>query len=183
MQRKAAQKVHSHGMVHTLKEGNDDSGVEAPKPSLDLPDEASHVKNASQGDIPFSGPKELSSSSGFAWAKTRKNSSSGRANHNMSISRSHISNVSDNISAAIQARSNTDSQRQNCGNLMHGGRGQSRGGHGSDEILKHATMHKQWGPFERPDSFDASDEYHSQELSVKLYQREEMSSKRSDLVS
>lgn len=92
-------------------------------------------------------------------------------------------NISDINSAAIEVRSNIDSKRHSGGNLMHGGRGHSRGGCDSYEIMKHAMTQKQWGPFERPDSFDASDEYHSQDLSLKLYQREEISSKRSDLVS
>ncbi|XP_031405919.1 protein IMPAIRED IN BABA-INDUCED STERILITY 1 [Punica granatum] len=180
-QMKAAHKVYTNGAVHILKEGNANSGVEAPKPSFDLPDEASHAKNASQGDIPFSGPLEVSSSSGFAWAKRRKDSSSGRAHHSRSISRGHIFNVLENNSAAIQSRSNIDSKRHDNGSLLHEGRGHSRGGYDSYETMKHAMVHKQWGPFERPDSFDASDEYHSQELSLKLYLREEMSSKRSDL--
>ncbi|KAK4779263.1 hypothetical protein SAY86_006791 [Trapa natans] len=179
--RKPAQR-HSNGMVHILEEGHDNSGIETPEPSLDRLDDASHVKNASQGDIPFSGPLELSSSSGFAWAKMRKNSSFGRADHNRSTSRSHIFDVLDNSCAATRARSKVDSKQQNAGNLMHGGRCQSRGGCDSSETMKHDVMHKQWGSFERPDSFDASIDYHhSQELSAKLYQREGVTSKRSDL--
>ncbi|KAG7536434.1 hem peroxidase [Arabidopsis suecica] len=40
------------------------------------------------------------------------------------------------------------------------------------EMLK-LSMLKKWRQLERPDSFDASDEYHSQELSMAIYQREE----------
>jgi hypothetical protein len=62
----------------------------------------------------------------------------------------------------------------------HGIRTNSRG-HDSYEISKLA-LRKQWRQFERPDSFDASEEYHSQELSLALYQREGMEARGSNLV-
>ncbi|KAK4752534.1 hypothetical protein SAY87_021332 [Trapa incisa] len=176
---KGAHKVHSNGAVHILQEGND-SGAEAQKSSLNVLDEACHAKNASQGGVPFSGPLEVPSSSGFTWAKRRKDDFSGRAHHNRSSSRSHIFSISDN-SAAIDVGSNNNSKRHSSGNLMCGGRGHYKGGY--DSLMKHALTQKQCVPFDQPDSFDTSGEYHSQELSLKFYQREEMSSKRSDLGS
>ncbi|XP_056175084.1 protein IMPAIRED IN BABA-INDUCED STERILITY 1 isoform X2 [Syzygium oleosum] len=175
---KVADRIEVNGSkLHILKEGKVISGWDAPKPSLDLPEEASHAKNASQGDIPFSGPLQVSSSSGFAWAKRRKDEAPVRS-HTRSISRGHIFNVLE-PSITLQPRNNVDSKRHENGNLPYGARTNSRG-HYSNDIVKH-MIPNQWGHFERPDSFDASDEYHSQELSLALYQREEMAAKRNNL--
>ncbi|KAL3575192.1 hypothetical protein D5086_023293 [Populus alba] len=160
------------------KVGDGKSGGEARKPSLDKLEEISHIKNASQGDIPFSGPLQVSSSSGFAWAKRRNGDASIRS-HSRSISRGHSNNGSE-PSSALQEKNNSDSKQHNNGDLIYGVRTNSRG-HNSYEISKFA-LQKQWSQFERPDSFDASEEYHSQELSLALYQREGMESKRSNLV-
>ncbi|CAB4281059.1 unnamed protein product [Prunus armeniaca] len=159
-----------------LKEENAITGRELPKPSAGKVEESSHVKNASQGDIPFSGPLEVSTSSGFAWAKRRKDDASIRS-HTRSISRGHIFN-SIEPPIAVHTRNNFDSRRHENGELKYRVRTDSRG-HDSYEIAK-LTMMKQWGKLEHPDSFDASDGYHSQELSLALYQREEMAAK-SDL--
>ncbi|KAI4340128.1 hypothetical protein MLD38_024996 [Melastoma candidum] len=77
---------------HARRERKTMSGWEAPKPSVDLLEDASHAKNASHGDVPFSGPYKI----------------------------------------------------------------------------------------ERPDSFDTSDEYHSQELSLAVYLKEGFVPKRND---
>ena len=60
-------KVNSRS-VHDLKEENTDIGEETQKSSNGKPEDASHIKNASHGDVPFSGPLQVSTSSGFAWA-------------------------------------------------------------------------------------------------------------------
>ncbi|XVF09015.1 hypothetical protein REPUB_Repub07fG0054000 [Reevesia pubescens] len=146
-------------------------------PSIDALEEAAHVKHASQGDIPFSGPLQVSTSSGFAWAKRRKDDASIRS-HSRSISRGHIYNSLE-PSAQLHARNNFDSKGHENGDVIYGGRTDSRG-HDSYEAAKRA-MQKQWSQFEHPDSFDASDGYHSQELSLALYQREEMAAKRNNL--
>ncbi|XP_057995491.1 protein IMPAIRED IN BABA-INDUCED STERILITY 1 isoform X1 [Hevea brasiliensis] len=153
------------------------SGGEARKPSFDKLEEIFHVKNASQGDIPFSGPLQVSSSSGFAWAKRRKDDASIRS-HNRSISRVHINNGLE-PSTALQEKKSFDSRQHDNGDVTYGIRSNSRG-HDSYEISKRA-LQKQWSQLERPDSFDASDGYHSQELSLALYQREEMEAKRNNL--
>ncbi|XP_065877886.1 protein IMPAIRED IN BABA-INDUCED STERILITY 1 [Euphorbia lathyris] len=142
--------------IQIPKGGHPRSGGEARKASLDKLDDVLHVKNASQGDIPFSGPLQVSSSSGFAWAKRRRD-------HARSISRGHSNNGVE-PPAALQESTNFDS-RDNLDARY--------------EISKHA-LQKQWSRLERPDSFDAS-EYHSQELSVALYQREEMEAKRNNM--
>ncbi|EEF47820.1 ATP binding protein, putative [Ricinus communis] len=153
------------------------SGGEARKASLDKLEEIFHVKNASQGDIPFSGPLQVSSSSGFAWARRRKDDASVRS-HSRSTSRSLINNGLEN-STALQEKSNFDSRRRENGDAIYGIRTNSRG-HDSNEISKRA-LQKQWSQLERPDSFDASEGYHSQELSLALYQREEMEARRNNL--
>lgn len=159
--------------VHVIKEGDIMLSGEALKPSISIPEEISHVKNASQGDIPFSGPLQVSSSSGFAWAKRRKDDSSSVRSRSRSSSRGQPFNES-------HAKSNFDSKRYENGELSHGTHRNERG-HDSWEIAK-LVMQKQWGQFERPDSFDGSDGYHSQELSLALYQREEMAAKRNSML-
>ncbi|XP_062026126.1 protein IMPAIRED IN BABA-INDUCED STERILITY 1 [Rosa rugosa] len=158
------------------KQENGVIGRELPKPSASKAEEASHVKNASQGDIPFSGPLEVSTSSGFAWAKRRRDDASRRS-HTRSISKGHIFNTVE-PSIAVHTRKNFDCKTHENGEYR--GRTDSRG-HDSYEIVKLAMLN-QWGKLERPDSFDASDGYHSQELSRALYQREErVAATKSDL--
>lgn len=100
--------------------------------------------------------------------------------HNRSISRGHINNGTE-PSAVLQEKNKLDSsQRENGDLIKYGFRTNSRG-HDPYEISKR-SLQKEWSQLERPDSFDASEEYHSQELSLALYQREEMEAKRNNLV-
>ncbi|GMI78203.1 IMPAIRED IN BABA-INDUCED STERILITY 1 [Hibiscus trionum] len=145
-------------------------------PSTAAPEETSYVKHESHGDIPFSGPLQVSSSSGFAWAKRRKDDASARS-LSRSISRGHIYNSLD-PSAQLHRKDNIDSKHHENGDAIYEGLTDSRG-YDSYEAAKRA-MHKQWSQFEHPDSFDASDEYHSQELSLAVYRREGMSAKRNN---
>ncbi|KAF8408150.1 hypothetical protein HHK36_007292 [Tetracentron sinense] len=173
-----APKINSRN-AHILKEGGDARlCVELLKPSIDTVQEASHVKNASQGDVPFSGPLKVTGSSGFAWAKRRKEDSASIRSRSRSSSRGQVFSALDPPSV-LHALDTSDSKRQENRDVLHGGCTDSRG-HDSDEIAKRA-IRKQWSQFERPDSFDASDVYHSQELSVALYQKEEMAMKRNTL--
>nr|QYW07110.1 cyclin-dependent kinase like 11 [Dimocarpus longan] len=167
-------KINSNN-VHNL---NEDVilGREIPKLQVDECEEASHVKNASHGDIPFSGPLQVSTSSGFAWAKRRKDDASIRS-HTRSISRGHINNALE-PSAVAHGRNNFDPKKSDTGDIVNGVHTESRS---HDYEAAKLAMLKQWGQFERPDSFDASDGYHSQELSLALYQREEMAAKRNNL--
>ncbi|GAV83714.1 Pkinase domain-containing protein [Cephalotus follicularis] len=162
---------------HTVKEGQAMLGREVRKPLTDKLEDSMHIKNASQGDIPFSGPLQVSTSSGFAWAKRQKDDASIRS-HNRSISKGHICNVIQ-PAAELHGRNNFDSKGHDNGEVINGCRTNSRG-HDSYETSTR-DMQKQWSQFERPDSFDSSDGYHSQELSLAFYQREEMASKRRNL--
>ncbi|KAA8542482.1 hypothetical protein F0562_023645 [Nyssa sinensis] len=165
---------NGNGNLNNCKEGDIIIGVELPKPSINTTEEGSHIKNASQGDIPFSGPLQVSGSSGFAWAKRRIDDLSVRS-HSRSSSRSLIFEPS----AALHLRNNFGSTRHENVEVVHGSCTNSRGDE-SHETAKN-TMLKQWSQLERPDSFDNSDGYHSQELSLALYQREEMAAKRISL--
>ncbi|KAK7388908.1 hypothetical protein VNO78_23735 [Psophocarpus tetragonolobus] len=152
--------------VHILKDENTASGEESPKQSSGKPEDTSHAKNASQVDIPFPGPLQVSKSSGFAWAKRRRDDTSVRS-HSRSISRGYIFNSSE--ASTINSRNNSESR--NYGNKeFFGLRTNSR-----------LAIQNQWSKFDRPDSFDTSDEYHSQELSTALYNRQDSLSKRSNL--
>ncbi|KAL6181654.1 hypothetical protein ACLB2K_048304 [Fragaria x ananassa] len=161
---------------HITKQENGIVSRELPKPPASKAEEALHVKNASQGDVPFSGPLEVSTSSGFAWAKRRRDDASRRS-HTRSISKGHIFNTVE-PSIAVHTRKNFNSKTHENGEYR--GCTDSRG-YDSYEVAKLAMMN-QWGKLGRPDSFDASDGYHSQELSLALYQREErVAATKSDL--
>ncbi|KAL8465150.1 hypothetical protein ACS0TY_034591 [Phlomoides rotata] len=135
----------------------------------------SHVKNASQGEDIYPGPLQVSGSSGFAWAKRRMMDSSLR-----SRSRSSSRSLIMESSGALHLRNNLDSRgEENCEGVKQ--QFVNSKGHDSYETIKRSML-KQWSQLERPDSFDASDEYHSQELSVALYRREEAAAKRINLV-
>ncbi|XP_058080517.1 protein IMPAIRED IN BABA-INDUCED STERILITY 1-like [Magnolia sinica] len=155
------------------EDGNDRLCVDPQKLAINAREEASHVKNASQGDIPFSGPLHVSASSGFAWAKKRRDDNASLRSHSRSSSRGLISGALD-PSSTLQARNTSDSKRQSNGDVLHNACADSY------EITKHAML-KQWSQLERPDSFDASDDYHSQELSAALYQRDGMPARRNIL--
>ncbi|XP_057952529.1 protein IMPAIRED IN BABA-INDUCED STERILITY 1 isoform X2 [Malania oleifera] len=168
----AHQGVHkTNGNMHVVKERYVFPAVELRK---DVTDEGSHVKNASQGDIPFSGPLQVSGSSGFAWAKRRKDDASNRS-HSRSSSKGLYNALES--SAAINSRNNFDSKRHENGDVLRGLHTDSRG---RDTYENAKCTQRQWGHFERPDSFDGSDGYHSQELTWALYQREEMAAKKNN---
>ncbi|KAJ4883758.1 Protein kinase superfamily protein [Raphanus sativus] len=130
-------------------------------------DEASHVKHASQGDVPFSGPLQVSKSSSFAWAKREKDEACVRV-HNPSLSRGHVPYASGHspVEPKRNEGRNDDDKRSED---KTDPRGQD-----SYEMVKRSML-KQWRQLERLDSFGASDEYHSQEMS--LGQRDKLTTK------
>lgn len=168
-------KINGH-CANNSKEGQDMLGLELTKPSSDIKEEASHVKNASQGDVPFSGPLQVSGSSGFAWARRRIDDISIR-----SRSRSSSRSLIFEPSGTLQSRNNLESKKNDNCDAPNINRGNSRG-HDSYERFNHVTV-KDWSQLENPDSFDASDVYHSQELSLALYEKEDAAIKRISLVS
>lgn len=137
-----------------------------PKPSLEFALETSHTKYASQGDIPYSGPFHVTASSGFAWAKRRKEDAASLRSNSRSSSRSQVS-------SAFDLSNLSESKHQENGEI-DGTHRRSRGY--SHENTKR-EMKKQWSQFERPDSFDASSVYHSQELSAGNYHKDGTESK------
>ncbi|XP_020226742.1 protein IMPAIRED IN BABA-INDUCED STERILITY 1 [Cajanus cajan] len=173
-QTQTSQKIDDKSF-HTLKEENTNTCEEAPKQSSVKPEGASQMKNASQVDIPFPGPLQVSKSSGFAWAKRRKDDTSIRT-HSRSISRGYIFNSLE--TSTLNSRNNSESR--NYENKEFFGAHTNSRGHDLLEISKLA-MQNQWSKFDRPDSFDTSEEYHSQELSMALYNRQDSLSKRSNL--
>ncbi|ESQ34932.1 hypothetical protein EUTSA_v10006926mg [Eutrema salsugineum] len=167
------QKRNGHS-VHSSIDSDATLYEKMKKPSDHEKEEGSHVKNASQGDVPFSGPLQVSVSSGFAWAKRRKDDVSIRS-HNRSLSRGHIPNLLGPSPAFSESTDVEFKIKENEKEEKHGARTDSQDRE-SYEMLK-LSMLKKWRQLERPDSFDASDEYHSQDLSLALYQREEKAEK------
>lgn len=146
--------------IHRSKVSNDAiSAIEPPKP---LVKESLHIKNSSQGDVPYSGPLQVSGSSGFAWAKRRVDDSSVRS-RSRSSSRSLIFEPSNQLFPKNSFESKDKIRGEN------------------DSYIKDAML-RQWRQLERPDSFDGSEGYHSQELSLALYYRDDMAAKRHSLV-
>ncbi|CAL5198419.1 unnamed protein product [Lathyrus oleraceus] len=162
--------------VRILKEDNTNIGDEASKRSGGKPEDASDMKNASQVDIPFHGPLQVSKSSGFAWAKRRKDDTTSIRSHTRSISKGHIFNSLETCTQ--NSRNICDDNENNENKEGFGGRTSSRG-HDVFEISK-LVVQNQWSKFDRPDSFDTCEEYHSQELSMMVYHREDSLSKRSN---
>ncbi|XP_042013151.1 protein IMPAIRED IN BABA-INDUCED STERILITY 1-like [Salvia splendens] len=146
---------------------------EPPKQPTNVTKEVSRVKNASQGDDVYPGPLQVSGSSGFAWAKKRMMDSSLR-----SRSRSSSRSLILESSGAMHLRNNLDSAgEEKCDSVKEGTKD-----HDSYETFKRSML-KKWSQLECPDSFDGSDGYHSQELSMALYHKEEASSaKRRNMV-
>uniref|UniRef100_A0A2P2KTN3 Protein kinase domain-containing protein n=3 Tax=Rhizophora mucronata TaxID=61149 RepID=A0A2P2KTN3_RHIMU len=165
----------ANNAICITKGGDGRQGRKGWKSSLDKVEEIVHARNASQGDIPFSGRLEVSSSSGFAWAKMRKEDASV-GSYSQSISRGQ--NINE-LETSFEEMTNFDSRRYNDQSGTYGTRTGSRV-HDALEMSKHA-LHKRWSQFGHPDSFDTSGEYHSQELSLALHQREEMEAKRNNL--
>ncbi|XP_068657504.1 protein IMPAIRED IN BABA-INDUCED STERILITY 1-like [Aristolochia californica] len=128
------------------------------------PDEAFHAKHNSLGDIPYSGPL-VPPSNGFAWVKKRKEANP--------ISRSHSRSSSKGL---VPVPDYSITQRRNISN--GGARVDSKGR--DYDLAKHAMM-KQWHQFERPDSFDGSDMFHSQDFSDGFQQRDELRIRRNVL--
>ncbi|KAI3987731.1 hypothetical protein MKX01_028465 [Papaver californicum] len=143
---------------------------ELPKPSTNTVQDASHVKNASQGDIPFSGPLEMMAPSSFAWAKRRKEDAVPTRSHSRPSSKSQVPNSID-PSNVSHKKTVSDSVCQESGNSLLDSTVNSKH-HDSYEVAKR-VMRKQWTYLDRPDSFDES-AYHSHDLAAALYQREEM---------
>ncbi|PPD92212.1 hypothetical protein GOBAR_DD10837 [Gossypium barbadense] len=171
---RGSRKINGNHEISKQRNATNNEG--ASNPSTDALEETCHVKHESQGDIPFSGPLQVASSSGFAWARRRKDDASRRS-LSRSISRGHIFSSLE-PSAPLHTRNDIDSKRHENGDVINGGRTDSRG-HDSYEAAKR-DLQKQWSQFEHPDSFDTSDGYHSQELSLALYRREEMAAKRNN---
>ncbi|XP_073015164.1 protein IMPAIRED IN BABA-INDUCED STERILITY 1-like isoform X1 [Primulina eburnea] len=146
---------------------------EPPKPSIMWTKETSHVKNASQGDDTCPGPLQVSGSSGFAWAKGKMNDSSIR-----SRSRSSSRSLILESSGALHLKNSFDLIGENNSEVVNGDRKFPDTKHPDPcETIKR-SMFKQWSHLERPDSFDTSDEYHSQELTKALYNKEEGAARR-----
>ncbi|XP_074316427.1 protein IMPAIRED IN BABA-INDUCED STERILITY 1-like [Silene latifolia] len=160
------QRIKINGNLALFHPEEDIRGRDPPKPSFHRREEPSHVKHASQGEVPYSGPLPVPGSSGFAWAKCRKDDNASVRSHSRSSSKHSFNG----LETYFTSHNRSDSEIKK--------RALSRG-HDHNETLKH-TVRRQWSHFNRPDSFDTSDEYHSQELSLALYQKE-MASRRNHM--
>ncbi|XP_031490601.1 protein IMPAIRED IN BABA-INDUCED STERILITY 1-like isoform X1 [Nymphaea colorata] len=147
-----------------IDKGNVNSGINLLKSTIDLPEEVCHRKNDSQEDIPFSGPLPVSGSTGFAWAKRRKEDTAAPLrSHRRSKSRA-LSSVSSDSSSALRRIDSSGLKDQANGNTKE------------QSVAKQGIMQRR-GNFGLTDSFDASEAYHSQDFSSTLSQNEQMAFK------
>ncbi|XP_008790097.3 protein IMPAIRED IN BABA-INDUCED STERILITY 1-like isoform X2 [Phoenix dactylifera] len=148
-----------------------------PVPAINPPKEGRHVKNYSQEDYSFTGPLHVSVSSAFAWARNQKEGCAQVRSHSRSNSRSHLSGAMD-PSCNLRTENAHDLKGQANGNGYEA-HADSKG-HEPRALAKQANL-KKWTQLERPDSFDSSDMFHSQDLSEAVYMRDGASSKYSNL--
>lgn len=138
-------------------------------PQQSVEQEVSHAKNVSQGDIPFSGPLQVSTSSGFAWAKKRVDDSS--ISHRRSSSRGLTGFVN---SSSVTSENECESkilENEVCNES------QINGKRFDSSMLSSRVTRPNWKQFGRYDSFDGSDDYHSQDLSMAISRHDEMAKK------
>jgi hypothetical protein len=148
---------------------------------------ASHFKNDSLEEIPFSGPLIVSSSSGFAWAKKRDGCSFTRSRTRSSSRDDFAAEVGqDNKLQLVLKKKKKDNKLQLKENVG------LKEQHNRDvqvarvnprvqephEVANRAVL-KKWSQLERPDSFDSRDTYHSQKFSNAIYLGDALSSKNS----
>ncbi|KAL5077924.1 hypothetical protein RYX36_016908 [Vicia faba] len=132
-------------------------------------------EKASQGNMFFSGPLQVSTSNASAWVKSQKDNTSLRSDCR-TTSRGHSSNALD--FSALNSRNKLDTVIQE--NKEFCGRNTKSRGLELLEFYK-ASKDNHWNGFDRLNSFDASDEYHSRELPTVLSEGEDPLSKRSNL--
>lgn len=147
-------------------------------PAINHPKEGRHAKKNSQEDYSFTGPLHVSASSSFAWARNQKEGHAQVRCHSRSNSRSHLSGAVD-LSTNLQTKSTHDSKGQANGNGYEAHADST--GYEPHALAKQEIL-KKWTELERPDSFDSSDMFHSQDLSEAVYVRDGVSSKYSSLV-
>ncbi|CAN6470250.1 unnamed protein product [Victoria cruziana] len=147
-----------------VEKGNIHSSINLLKSTIDLPGEVCHRKNDSQEDIPFSGPLPVSGSTGFAWAKKRKEENAApHRSHRRSKSRA-LSSVSSDSSSTLKHIDSLELKDQANGNTKE------------QSVAKQGIMQRR-GNFGLTDSFDAPEAYHSQDFSSVLCQKEQMAFK------
>ncbi|KAJ0982057.1 hypothetical protein J5N97_010312 [Dioscorea zingiberensis] len=140
-----------------------------PMATINPPDKGRHVKHISQGDIPFSGPLLVPASSGFAWVKKPKEDQPYVRPLSKSSSKSSASGALDPPDNK-QAKNGFEPRIQSDGDAANGASACARG-HKQSDIAKYALL-KKWAQLERPDSFDASDLYHSQKFAEAFYSKD-----------
>ncbi|XP_065044433.1 protein IMPAIRED IN BABA-INDUCED STERILITY 1-like isoform X1 [Musa acuminata AAA Group] len=131
----------------------------------------------SQEDAAFSGPLDVSASSGFAWAKRQREACAYDRSHSSSSSKSHVSGavdpsntVPDKAVLELGTHKNGDADETSAGSK----------GHDTYEQAKCKIL-KKWATLGRPDSFDSSDIHHSQDFSKVLFRGDPISAKRNFL--
>ncbi|XP_074570961.1 protein IMPAIRED IN BABA-INDUCED STERILITY 1-like [Curcuma longa] len=132
-------------------------------PSIKKPDEGRHMKHNSEQDIVFSGPLQVSTSSGFSWARRQREDDAHKKSHSRRNSKRNLSTARD-PSGIENVKSKLECKGPQDGDLHHAGFKH----HESQELAKIAML-KRWAQLEHPGSFDASEAFPSQDFSEALY--------------
>ncbi|XP_010258714.1 PREDICTED: probable serine/threonine-protein kinase At1g09600 isoform X2 [Nelumbo nucifera] len=162
--------------AHASKEDKDARLCgEVLKPSNNTNSKASLMKNASQGNIPFSGPLHVIEFSSFAFAKRQKEIAASGRLCNRCNSMGQVSNaVIPPI--LLQERNNKNLKGGESGDILYGAQVDSRGH--SYDIAKCAIL-RQWSQYRG--SFNVADVYHYQELSMPLNEGKETATNKNKL--
>ncbi|KAK2987876.1 hypothetical protein RJ640_025643 [Escallonia rubra] len=131
------------------------------KSSYDTMSEASQGTEISQDDSIRSVPVHITASSGFAWAKRRKQNAASSRLNSQATSRSQNLRTLD-PSSVLHANDTLDSERDEHDDFSSRNPAASSG---HDEIARRA-MHRHRSHPNRPDSFDSSNLFQPEELSV-----------------
>ncbi|XP_071716418.1 protein IMPAIRED IN BABA-INDUCED STERILITY 1-like [Rutidosis leptorrhynchoides] len=137
-------------------------GFELRKASINTTDDGSHMKHASQGDIPYSGPLQVPGSSGFAWARRRLDDSLSVRSRSRSSSRSLISEPSGTSHLKnFESKCNENLDRTDV-------KGQD-----SNDTGSRGLVIKNWTQLERPESFDAGSDGFIRRINMMYQDKEE----------
>ncbi|XP_022843670.1 protein IMPAIRED IN BABA-INDUCED STERILITY 1-like [Olea europaea var. sylvestris] len=156
---------HQGGGSHVYKGGRATVSQMSAKASYDTVSEASQKTNESQADSVKTVPVQITASSGFAWAKRRKQEAR-MTRLGYRTSRSH--NLGTNLgtlglSGSIHPQDTLDAVVQECDDIPGKVRSYIKG---PEENTKHVTFKQQEILLHRQDSFDPPDAYKPQELST-----------------
>ncbi|XP_020092428.1 probable serine/threonine-protein kinase At1g54610 isoform X1 [Ananas comosus] len=146
-----------------------------PLPTINPHDGTRSVKQLSQEDNPFSGPLQISASTGFAWATKKPKEELSCAKPQIRVSSRKHATAVEPLSVSQAEDNTTNMKGQPNGTVRNAAFAGSKSSK-SYEVAKEAMM-KQWAQVEVPDPFDSSNAYRCRDSSEEKYKRDTVSFK------